>query len=99
MATRPFSLVNIRKKWRARGFTLNRQSDAAGKAWPEHEHAVGERVRLLKDAIEMTVKGQSRRLVPGAQVRVPAHAKHRIRNPGPARATYLYGFRRKPSRI
>jgi mannose-6-phosphate isomerase-like protein (cupin superfamily) len=88
-------LKSLRRRWGARGFTVNRQVDPPGKRWPVHRHAVDEIVMLGEGRLKI-LKGSH--VLPGRsgkEVVIPRQMPHALENPGPGKSQYFYGFRNK----
>jgi len=56
---------------------------------PPHQHAHEELLMLQTGQLDVTMKGETRRLTPGSSVFVGSNDLHGWKNPGPGRAQYF----------
>jgi mannose-6-phosphate isomerase-like protein (cupin superfamily) len=84
----------VARGWEARGFSCNLWTDPPGQRWEDFVHAADELVMLVEGAIEMEIEGRVSMPAIGEEVRIPARARHSVRNTGGVTARWLYGYRR-----
>ena len=84
----------VERDWAARGFSCALWVDPPGRCWEDFVHATDELVMLLEGRIELEIDGVVSHPEPGAEVLIPAGARHSVRNRGHTTARWLYGYRR-----
>ncbi len=94
----PFTTVDgstIRELLAHRNSAIRQQSLAEarlspGQATTPHHHAVTEEIYyILSGAAEMTLGGETRRVVPGDAIAIPPGSRHTIRNTGTEELVFL----------
>jgi quercetin dioxygenase-like cupin family protein len=92
MQERPVDPDAIRVDWAARGFSCEPWEDAPGQEWNDFVHSTDELVVVIEGALEFEVSGKIHRPQPGEEIFIPRGAAHSVRNIGPGRATWLFGY-------
>jgi len=95
MTSPPEEQLSIAEKWARDGFTCDLWIDPPGQRWENFVHASDERVIVLEGRIEMEIDGDVTNPKVGSLVRIPAGARHSVRNIGPVIARWLYGYGRE----
>lgn len=83
----------VERRWRERGFSCGLWVDPPGRVWADFVHDVDELVMVLEGSVEFEVEGTAYRPAPGEELLIPAGARHTVRNLGPGRSRWLYGYR------
>ena len=86
--------TEIAARWREQGYSCDLWVDPPGQVWADFVHDVDERVQVLEGELEMTSGGVTRRLGPGDETFIPAHAPHTVKNVGGTTACWLHGYRK-----
>lgn len=89
-------MVNIdavRSSWKSRGFSCEVWTDPPGQTWVDFMHAVDELAMVLDGDVEFEVAGTILRPAVGEEIRIPAGARHSVRNKGKATSRWLYGYK------
>jgi len=68
--------ANMRRKLRARGYTVSRYVYPPGTYFPEHDHGVDKIDGVLLGCFRMTLQGESAVLEAGDLLAVPKHVLH-----------------------
>ena len=82
----------IRRDWADRGFSCERWEDPPGQEWNDFVHSTDELVVVIEGTLEFEVSGKTHRPQPGEELFIPRGAAHSVRNIGPGRATWLFGY-------
>jgi mannose-6-phosphate isomerase-like protein (cupin superfamily) len=93
MAT--IDVEKVEREWAARGFSCALWTDPPGRVWAGFVHDVDELVMLVEGEEEFEMNGQTYRLRPGEELRIPAGTPHTARNVGTGVSRWLYGYRRR----
>jgi quercetin dioxygenase-like cupin family protein len=81
--------------WHARGFSCGLWVDPPGQIWSDYVHDIDELVMLVDGEVEFEVAGVRHRPQPGAEILIPAGARHTVRNIGSTQSRWLYGYARR----
>lgn len=84
----------VARGWRERGFSCGLWVDPPGQVWEDYVHPVDELVVLVDGEVEFEVEGRVHRPRVGEELRIPAHARHTVRNLGRGESRWLYGYAR-----
>lgn len=84
----------VARGWRERGFSCGLWVDPPGQVWEDYVHPVDELVVLVEGEVEFEVEGRVHRPRVGEELRIPAHARHTVRNLGRGESRWLYGYAR-----
>ena len=87
-------LSQVPAEWRARGYSCAIWTDPPGQVWADFVHPTDELVMLIEGALELSFGGRTLRPQPGEEILIPAGAAHTVRNVGPIRNRWYYGYRR-----
>ncbi len=82
----------IEADWRLRGFSCDMWVEPPGAKWEDFIHDMDELVVVLVGHVEFEIQGQRHRPAIGEELRIPAGARHSIRNLGDTSARWLYGY-------
>lgn len=86
----------VRADWAAQGFSCEVWIDPPSQVWHDFLHDVDEIVLLLEGECIIETQGKTVRLLAGDELRIPAGARHTVRNCGAGPARWLHGFRAAP---
>lgn len=95
MTTPPKAHISVAGDWARDGFSCDLWIDPPGQRWENFVHASDERVIVLEGHIEMEIAGEVKYPEVGSLVRIPAGARHSVRNIGRGTARWLYGYGRE----
>lgn len=84
----------IAADWNERGFSCDVWTDPPGQRWEDFRHETDELVIVLEGDMEFEIDGQVHHPPAGAELLIPAGAKHSARNIGRSAARWLYGYKR-----
>ncbi len=84
----------VARGWRERGFSCGLWVDPPGQVWEDYVHPVDELVVLVDGEVEFEVEGRVHRPRVGEELRIPARARHTVRNVGHGESRWLYGYAR-----
>lgn len=85
-------LTHLQQSWKQRGFSYTLWSDPPGQVWRDFVHATDELVVLVEGEIELTFQEQTLRPRVGEEVRIPAQARHTVRNIGTTTNRWCFGY-------
>jgi len=88
-------LDRIPDDWSARGFSCDIWTDPPGQVWADFVHAVDELVMPIEGELELEMQGRTLRPAIGEEVFIPASVSHTVRNTGPSRSRWYYGYRQR----
>ena len=94
MTTPPKEHLSIAEEWARDGFSCDLWIDPPGQRWENFVHASDGRVIVLEGDIAMESAGEVTYPEVGSLVRIPAGARHSVRNTGRGTARWLYGYGR-----
>ena len=83
----------IRSDWASRGYSFEYWIDPPGQIWRDFVHDVDEVVMLVEGGIELTFQGRTVRPAVGAEVLIPAGARHTVDNTGNTSNRWCFGYR------
>jgi quercetin dioxygenase-like cupin family protein len=86
---------NIAENWAKRGFGCDIWTDPPGKVWKDYVHETDELVMLIEGEVEFTFNGKTFHPQPGEELLIPAGAKHTVKNIGPTRNRWYYGYKNR----
>jgi mannose-6-phosphate isomerase-like protein (cupin superfamily) len=81
--------------WRERGFSCDLWVDQPGQVWADFVHDTDEVVMVVEGEVEFEVAGVIYRPRIGAELLIPAGARHTVRNRGTTESRWLYGYGRE----
>jgi quercetin dioxygenase-like cupin family protein len=85
--------AQIKQAWAERGFNYTLWTDPPGRVWKDFVHDVDELVTLIEGEIELSFQGQTLRPHIGAEVLIPAGARHTVRNTGVTTNRWCFGYK------
>jgi quercetin dioxygenase-like cupin family protein len=85
--------AQIKQAWAERGFSYTLWTDPPGQVWKDFVHDVDELVTLIEGEIELSFQGQTLRPHTGAEVLIPAGARHTVRNTGATTNRWCFGYK------
>lgn len=77
---------------RGRGYSCDLLVDPPGRAGLDFVPAGNELVMVMEGELERTIAGESLRVGPGDEVRIPRRARHSVRNVHRGTTRWLYGY-------
>ena len=83
----------VASDWRARGFSCGLWVDPPGQVWADFVHDTDELVMVVAGDVEFEIEGKTYRPHPGEELRIPARARHTVRNLGTTESRWLYGYK------
>jgi quercetin dioxygenase-like cupin family protein len=83
----------VARKWAQLGFSCGLWVDAPGQRWDDFVHSTDEVVIVLEGEMEFEIEGEVHHPAVGAELLIPAGARHSARNVGASTARWLYGYR------
>ncbi|MGH7814174.1 MAG: cupin domain-containing protein [Candidatus Binataceae bacterium] len=86
-------IEQVRRDWKARGFSCDLWTDPPGQVWSDYVHPVDELLLVVEGKLELEIAGQSIHPKTGEEVFIPAKARHTVRNAGGTTSRWLYGYR------
>ena len=92
MQERPVDPDAIRKDWASRGYSCEHWEDPPGQEWNGFVPSTDELVVVIEGELEFEVDGKTHHPQPGEELFIPRGATHSVRNTGPSRATWLFGY-------
>lgn len=85
---------SVAAAWRQRGFSCDLWVDPPGQVWVDYVHDTDELVLVIEGDVEFEFHGRCHRPAPGAELLIPAGARHTVRNLGSGTSRWLYGYKR-----
>lgn len=79
--------------WRARGFVPGQATYPPGRERRDVVRESDELVMVVEGEVEFVIEGIPHRPEPGEELRIPAGARHTIRNCGRATSRWLHAYR------
>ena len=89
----------VRADWAAQGFSFEVWVDPPSQVWHDFQHDVDEMVLLIEGESIVEMQGRTVRMQAGDELRIPAGARHTVRNSGKGPARWVHGFREPPAAL
>ena len=86
--------TKVAEDWRERGYSCRMWTAFPGQAWNDYAYDVDTLIMLLDGDVEIEVEGQRITPEPGAEIPVPAGARHSVRANGADMARLFFGRRK-----
>ena len=86
-------LPDVRAEWARRGFSFEYWIDPPGQVWRDFVHDIDELVMLIEGELEVEIDGSAKRLSVGDELKIPAGARHTVRNVGDTPNRWCFGYR------
>jgi len=84
----------VAAEWQKRHFSCGLWVDPPGQVWADYVHDTDELVMLVEGEVEFEIAGVIHRPRAGQELRIPAGARHTVRNVGTTESRWLYGYGR-----
>ena len=91
-------LDKIKKDWASRGFSFDDWNDPPGRVWKNYHHETDELFMVVAGRVELEMNNESRLLVPGEEVLIPARTYHSVYTSSDRPSKWLYGYKLNPNK-
>lgn len=86
-------LEKIQADWTRRGFSFGVWIDPPGQVWENYQHTTDELFMVVEGAVELEMQGKKFHPAPGEEILIPKGVIHSVRNTGPTKSRWLYGYK------
>lgn len=83
----------VAQDWAARGYSCEMWVDPPDQVWLDYVHDHDELLMPVTGRLLVEFGGESHRLEPGQEIRIPANQKHSVRSLSHTTVCWLYGHR------